>query len=63
MIYWLTLSWWKYIFQPIEWEDEPWWFRFKVYLCRWRGHPAGVFFNSNTLEPDMTCNGCFDDLG
>lgn len=32
-------------------------------LCRWRGHPAGVVWNSHGLEPDMTCKGCGEDLG
>ena len=33
-------------------------------LCRWRGHPAGVwFYNIGGLEPDMRCKGCGTDLG
>lgn len=32
-------------------------------LCRAQGHPAGVFFYSGGLEPDMHCMGCGEDLG
>lgn len=33
-------------------------------VCRWRGHPAGVWwFNVGGLEPDMHCKGCGEDLG
>jgi len=32
--------------------------------CRWRGHPAGVFwYNPSGMEPDMRCKGCGEDLG
>lgn len=27
------------------------------------GHKCGVFWYSNGLEPDMTCENCGDDLG
>lgn len=33
-------------------------------ICRWRGHPAGVYFyNVGGTEPDMHCKGCGEDLG
>lgn len=31
--------------------------------CRANGHPCGVVWYSHGLEPDMTCNGCGEDLG
>ena len=31
--------------------------------CRAKGHPAGVVWYSNGLEPDMHCKGCGEDLG
>ena len=31
-------------------------------LCRWRGHPLGVYWYSGGLEPDMHCKGCGADL-
>lgn len=61
--FWLTVGWWKYIFQPVG-ADEGFKFRLRVYLCRWRGHPYGViFYNPSGLESDMTCRNCGDDLG
>ncbi len=34
-----------------------------VIICRARKHPCGVlWFNANSLEPDMTCQKCGDDL-
>lgn len=34
------------------------------FACRWRGHPAGVYwFTSTGTEPDMRCKGCGEDLG
>ena len=33
-------------------------------FCRLRGHPCGVWwFSSHSMEPDMTCCGCGEDLG
>ena len=32
--------------------------------CRWRGHPAGVwFYTMSGSEPDMRCKGCGENLG
>ena len=57
-----TKTWWKYIFEKPEdshytnWLNRIW--------CRWRGHPAGVWwYNVNRYEPDMYCKNCGDDLG
>lgn len=50
----------KYLFSKKN-PDYNW---FRVILCRFKGHPAGVwFYNPTGLEPDMTCKGCGDDLG
>jgi hypothetical protein len=32
-------------------------------LCRAKGHPSGVIWYSDKLEPDMHCRNCGDDLG
>jgi hypothetical protein len=32
-------------------------------LCRWRGHPAGVWWYSSGYSPNMHCKGCGEDLG
>lgn len=38
--------------------------RWKRAVCRFLGHPAGVwFYNPGGFEPDMTCKNCGDDLG
>lgn len=35
----------------------------KLIMCRWRGHPAGVWYvNTYGLEPDMHCKHCGEDL-
>ena len=47
--------WWRYLFEkPFTW---------KAFLCRFRGHPAGMVWFSNGLEPNTTCKNCGDDLG
>jgi hypothetical protein len=57
-------DWWAYIFAPTDREDESMLWYFKVWKCRWQGHPHGVvWYNTNGLEPDMTCKNCGDDLG
>jgi len=37
--------------------------RLRVAWCRFRAHPAGVWWYSSGLEPDMHCSRCGDDLG
>ncbi len=57
---WFHLSWWKYLFEKKD-PYESW---FTVLWCRMRGHPYGVvWYNPGGMEPDMSCNGCGDDLG
>jgi hypothetical protein len=64
---WLNGRWWQWI-QNHDWRWS-WWVSSKLaYLfrcqCRARSHPYGVvFYNAGGLEPDMTCNGCGEDLG
>lgn len=54
--YWLSKSWWLFVC------EKP--FSFTAFFCRWQGHPDGVvWYNTNGLEPDMTCKNCGDDLG
>lgn len=54
-------EWWKYIFAPRTDKDVN---IFKVWLCRWRGHPCGVvWYNAGGLEPDMSCRYCGDNIG
>src|SRR3989304_4965642 len=37
---------------------------FQTAWCRYRGHPAGVWwYNTGGLEPNMHCKNCGDDLG
>ncbi len=63
-MHWFTIDWWKYILQPVDVSDEGFSFRVRAYICRARGHPYGVvWYNTNGLEPDMTCKNCGDDLG
>lgn len=35
----------------------------RVIWCRMRGHPAGVYWYTSGMEPDMRCKGCLDDIG
>jgi hypothetical protein len=61
-VLWLLLDreWWRYIFRERH-RDSGF---FRTALCRWRGHPAGVWwFNPGAYEPDMHCKNCGDDLG
>ena len=63
-MHWFTIDWWRYILQPVDVVDEGLRFRIRAYICRARGHPHGVvWYNTNGLEPDMTCKNCGDDLG
>lgn len=35
----------------------------RLIICRWRGHKDGViWYNMNSIEPDMHCRNCDDDL-
>jgi len=58
---WFYLSWWRYLFAPVEWdrEEQTW----QILWCRLRGHPAGVIWYSSGNSPDMRCQCCGDDLG
>lgn len=58
-----TLAWWRYVLDDSRADKgcANWLARV---MCRWRGHPAGVwFYNVGGLEPDYRCKGCGEDLG
>jgi hypothetical protein len=57
---WLFVGFPKYLFAKKS-PDYSW---FQVLRCRWTGHSnAGpIWYNSQGLEPDMTCKGCGDTL-
>lgn len=58
--HWLTLDWYKYVFKPKN-EDFSW---RETLNCRINGHQKGVaWYNVSGLEPDMSCNGCGDNIG
>lgn len=61
--WWFTSSAWNYLFG--NWHGAGHYTGIlRRALCRFRGHPAGVWwFNPNGLEPDMHCKNCGDDLG
>ncbi len=49
----------KYLLSPKN-RDVSW---IRTVLCRWRGHPCGVWwYNVGGFEPDMRCKNCGDDL-
>ena len=57
---WLTKEWYKYLFEKKDLNTS--WFR--VILCRIKGHPHDVvWYNPDSLEPNMHCRNCRDDLG
>lgn len=35
----------------------------RLLICRYKGHPNGVIWNSNGMEPNMHCKDCGDNLG
>lgn len=52
---WFNWYWYKYLLESDGWYNM---------WCRIKGHPSGVWFhNVNTLEPDMKCKDCGEDLG
>lgn len=56
---WSNIEWYKYLFA----RKSPHYTWFEVVWCRAKGHPAGVsWYCLSCAEPDMTCNGCGDDL-
>jgi hypothetical protein len=60
MMHWFTKEWWKYLLQTPA-EETSW---VKAIVCRVQGHPYGItWYNLNTMEPDMHCRNCGDDLG
>lgn len=64
--YYIDMPDWVWQYTRVEYIRNPyavvinWCSRF---ICRWTGHPEGVFWYSGTLEPDMHCMGCGQDLG
>jgi len=52
---------WGYLFEKRANKEIPW----RIVLwCRWRGHPSGVvwFTDTEATEPDMSCRNCGDEL-
>ncbi|MEK6881656.1 MAG: hypothetical protein AABY22_18700 [Nanoarchaeota archaeon] len=59
---WTDYTWYKYLAEkPRGYADIS---RWKIILCRIRGHPNGVrYMNPGGYEPDMRCKDCGEDLG
>ena len=49
----------EYLFEKKN-NDIGW---LRTIWCRMKGHPYGPWWNSSSLEPDMHCRNCNDDLG
>jgi hypothetical protein len=50
----------RYLLHKPRPKDTPW---PRLIICRARGHKAGVvWYNMNSMEPDMHCRNCGDDL-
>lgn len=55
------VSMWKYALEPPRSGDYA---RWRVILCRFRGHPCGpIYYNPGGYEPDWECQNCGDFLG
>lgn len=55
-MYWFTIKWYVYLFKGCTGLTN--------LICRIKGHPYGVvWYNPNTLGPDMRCKNCNEDLG
>ena len=51
----------SYLFQPKGYKDVSW---FEIIRCRSNSHKCGViWYDSDKLEPNMTCRNCGDELG
>jgi hypothetical protein len=62
-MYIFTMAWWRYVLDDSR-ASRDYGTRWSRFICRWRGHPAGVYFyNVGGTEPDMRCKGCGEDLG
>lgn len=62
--FWILLdrTMWAYALSPPSGYGDT--SRWCAFWCRWRGHPAGVwFYNPGAYEADMHCKNCGDDLG
>lgn len=58
-MHWLTLSWWKYLFERPRHVGI-----IKAAICRANGHKCGVWwYDVAGLEPNMHCKNCGDELG
>lgn len=55
-------QWWAYVFDDSRADADCGNYLSRCW-CRAQGHPYGVVWYSQGLEPDMTCNGCGEDLG
>jgi hypothetical protein len=60
---WFTLYWYYYLFTDLKWT-EGFKHKLQVIRCRIKGHPRGPVYytGSTTLEPDMSCKDCGDEL-
>ena len=59
---WTDWTWYRYLAEKSRgYTDMP---RWKIILCRIRGHSNGVWWtNPWGCEPDMRCKDCGEDLG
>jgi len=57
---WFYPSWYQYLLEQPYRQKRTW----AMVWCRVKGHPYGVvWYNLSGDEPDMSCNGCGEDLG
>jgi hypothetical protein len=60
---WIMPWWWQYLFYPVTSKYDKR-LTLAILWCRVRGHPYGVaWYNHHGDEPDMSCNGCGENLG
>jgi len=51
----------EYLFSNLKYAEN-FNHKIKIIFCRLRGHPNGVVWYSNGMEPDMSCKDCGDEL-
>lgn len=60
---WFDRRWYVYLFWPPYGPGEPAVPLWRIFWCRYKGHPAGpMYYNPHGLEPCMTCWDCGDFL-
>jgi hypothetical protein len=62
MYKWLTIDWYKYLFEKPSYEAKMYCGWIGRIICRIKGHKL-TWFIVHGLDPDMTCKNCGDDLG